>query len=99
MIRHVSMWAIKDEHEGKNKAQLLEEIKEGVLGLKGVTPTLIECEVGINCNPKETYDIVFIDVFEDLDGLQAYVDHPEHMKVVKLIKAVGTARACLDFEI
>ncbi|MPN53216.1 hypothetical protein SDC9_200880 [bioreactor metagenome] len=69
------------------------------MGLKGVAPTLIECEVGINCNPNEKYDIVFIDIFKDLDDLKAYAGHPEHVKAAQILKEAGTMRACLDFEI
>jgi len=55
--------------------------------------------VGINTNPKESYNLALTTTFDNYNHLREYASHPEHLKVVELIKPVKEERACVDFEI
>jgi hypothetical protein len=57
-------------------------------------------EVGINAVPSEAaYDVAIYSEFADKDDLEIYQKHPEHMKVVELVKAVASGRAIVDYMI
>ncbi len=48
MIRHIVMWKLKPEAEGRTAKENAQWMKEHLEGLLGVVPQLVECEVGIN---------------------------------------------------
>jgi len=45
-----------------------------------------------------SHDICLITHFETLGDLEVYRVHPEHLKVVELIKSNTSSRAVIDFE-
>lgn len=98
MIKHIVLFQFKNDIEASHKQQEINEIKKGLEALQGVAPTLRSIEVGINCNPAEKYDLSLIATFDNLDDLNAYAVHPEHVKVSARIRAMLESRACNDFE-
>ena len=45
MVKHVILWVLKDELSESEKAEVKKGIKEGLEGLKGVIPGLIDIRV------------------------------------------------------
>ena len=97
-MKHIVMWTLKDEFDGKNKQQLAEELKKQLLDLKSVIPQIKNIEVGINSiNKEKNYDVVLITEFNNTEDLATYSKHPEHLKVVDFVKKTATGRAAVDY--
>jgi hypothetical protein len=96
MIKHIVMWKFKD---GVAEADKL-EMKRKLEALKGVVPTLIDIEVGMDVVGKEaSKDMVLYSEFASMDDLAAYAGHPEHVKVVEFVLPLVSERAVVDYEV
>lgn len=100
MIRHIVMWKLKAEAEGKTKAENALIIKESLEALKGVAPTLVDIEVGLNdpATPESNYDVVLNCTFASVADLNDYQVHPAHQAAAVYIKKVVEARVCVDYQ-
>ncbi len=100
MIRHIVMWKLQAEAEGKTKAENAVIIKESLEALKGVAPTLVDIEVGVNHpeTPESNYDVILNCTFNSVEDLNAYQVHPAHQAAAVYIKKVVEARVCVDYE-
>ena len=98
MIKHIVLFKMRDDIDATTKKTNLKAIKADLEALMGVVPTLLSMEVGINCNPAEKFDLALVSTFNNLDDLNAYAVHPDHLAVGKRIKAMLDVRACNDFE-
>ena len=45
MVKHVIVWTLKDEYSAEEKADIKKGIKDGLEGLKGKVPGLLEIKV------------------------------------------------------
>ncbi len=96
MIKHIVMWKFKDETTEADKL----EIKRRLESLKGVVPSLVEIEIGLNFSPcAPAKDMVLSTGFQTVEDLAAYASHPEHQKVVAFVKPFVAERAVVDYEI
>ena len=94
MIVHIVMFAFKEE----NKAQNIESVKEKLLALPDLIEELVSMEVGINFTESErAMDLSLYSKFETVEDLKAYAVHPEHLKVVELIKEVTEYTKVVDY--
>jgi len=94
MVKHIVMFDFKEE----NKEQNLLEAKAMLEALLESVPTLKKMEVGINFSQEErAMDMSLYSEFDDQEGLEAYANHPEHLKVVAFIKSVATASKVSDY--
>ena len=96
MIKHIVMWKFKDEVTDADKL----EMKRQLESLKGVVPSLVDIEIGLNmadCPP--AMDMVLSSEFKTVEDLNAYVVHPEHQKVVGFVKPLVCDRAVVDYEV
>ena len=95
MIKHIVMWKFKDEVSEVDKV----EMKRQLEALKGLVPTLLDIEMGLNVSVGDaTKDMVLYSEFESMEGLTAYAGHPEHLKVVEFVKPLVCERAVVDYE-
>ncbi|MFW5754802.1 MAG: Dabb family protein, partial [Marinilabiliaceae bacterium] len=65
MIKHIVLFKFRDDLPEKEKARKLSSIKTDLEALTGKVETLKRMEVGINCNPDESYDLALTSEFED----------------------------------
>ena len=94
MVKHIVMFDFKDE----NKQENLLKAKEMLEALLITVPTLNKMEVGINFSKEDrAMDLSLYSEFEDLEGLELYANHPEHLEVVKFIKTVAIASKVSDY--
>ena len=49
MVKHIILWQLKDELSEAQKDKVKKEIKEGLEGLKGKVPGLIDVNVIYEC--------------------------------------------------
>ena len=96
MIKHIVMWKFKDEVTDADKL----EMKRHLEALKGVVPSLVEIEIGLDLSKKEaSMDMVLNSEFQTLEDLATYAVHPEHLKVVEFVKPLVCDRAVVDYEV
>ena len=91
MIRHIVMWKFRPGTEAERKQFL-----NGLMGLQGVIPELLKCEVAEAVG--DSYDAVLVSEFESLEALQRYKNDPRHQAVSALCKSIRTDRAAVDYE-
>lgn len=91
MIRHIVMWKFLPGTETERKQFL-----NGLMGLQGVIPELLKCEVAEAVG--DSYDAVLVSEFESLEALQRYKNDPRHQAVSALCKSIRTDRAAVDYE-
>lgn len=100
MVRHVVMWRLHEQAEGRTKAQNAALAKTKLEGLVGRIPGLLRAEVGVNFSPEETaLDIVLVSDFASREALEAYRTHPEHQAVVAFLGGVRSERRVVDYEV
>lgn len=98
MLKHVVMWKLKAEAEGKTKAENARWMKEYLEALIGVVPEIRSLQVGINSKESEmAYDAVLISTFENEEALAAYKVHPRHVEVSAYCKKIRESRVVVDF--
>lgn len=97
MINHVVLFKLKD-YPKEEKAQIISELKNLLEGLKDKIGEVKFIEVGTNYELQaKSYDIALLSHFENIEDLNAYRVHPEHLKVVERIKETTSERAAVDY--
>ena len=96
MVKHIILWNLKDEH---NNDEVKQGIKNGLEGLKGVVPGLLEIEVIYNGLESSNADVMLYSVFSDEESLKGYAIHPEHVRVAdELVRPYTKSRSCMDYK-
>lgn len=96
MVKHIIIWTLKEEH---NTDEVKRGIKEGLEGLLGEIPGLIEIHVQTECLPSSNADVILYSVFESEAALNGYAVHPKHVKVADTkVRPFTAIRTCIDFE-
>lgn len=96
MVKHIILWKLNDEH---NTSEVKSGIKNGLEGLSGRIPGLLEIEVQTECLPTSNADVMLYSVFESFDALKGYAVHPAHVQVAdELVRPYTKTRTCIDFE-
>ena len=101
MVKHMILWQLKDELSAEEKASVKVGIKEGLEGLVGKIPGLLDVKVYADgLETSKNADVMLDSSFEDLDALKAYSVHPEHVAVADgKVRPFTKTRLCLDFEV
>ena len=98
MVKHVILWKLKDEVAGKATVKC--GIKEGLEGLKGKIPGLVDIRVRIEGLASSNADAMLDTTYEDEAALQGYAVHPAHVAVANAkVRPFTQARLCLDYEV
>ena len=91
MVKHIILWQLKDEYASEEKAQIAAEIKEGLEGLKGKIPGLLDIHVQVDKLDSS---------FESEEALKGYAVHEEHVKVADTkVRPHTKSRVCIDYEV
>ena len=100
MVKHIILWSLKEMSDSE-KESVKAGIKEGLEGLKGKIPGLIDIKVNTSGRlPSSTADLMLDSTFESEEALKGYSKHPEHVAVAdSKVRPFTASRACLDFEI
>ena len=98
MIKHIVMWKLKDFAEGCSREENAKKIKAMLDALKGKIDQISYLEVGINTIKSDmAYDAVLVSEFENVQRLEEYKKHPEHVKVSDFVAKVRESRAVVDY--
>lgn len=100
MVKHIILWQLKDELSAEEKEQVKVGIKEGLEGLQGKIPGLVEIKVQNTGLASSNADVMLDSTFEDEAALNGYSIHPEHVAVANgKVRPFTKNRVCLDFEV
>ena len=99
MVKHIILWTLKEMNEAQ-KETVKADIKEGLEGLKGKIPGLVDIKVITEGRlPSSNADLMLDSTFETEEALKAYSKHPEHVAVAdSKVRPFTASRACLDFQ-
>ena len=100
MVRHVILWQLKEEYNDEEKRKIKAGIKEGLEGLVGKVPGLVEVHVRTEGLASSNADLMLDAVLENEEALKGYAVHPEHVAIANSkVRPYTMSRTCLDFEI
>ena len=99
MVKHVILWTLKDEDASEQKEEIKKGIKEGLEGLKGVVPGLLEIRVNTTPLESSNCDLMLDSAFVDEASLKGYAVHPAHVEVANTkVRPFTASRVCMDYE-
>ena len=100
MVRHVILWKLRDELSAEEKQTVKQGIKEGLEGLIGQVPGLVEVKVHIDGRlDSSNVDVMLDSVLESAEALRGYATHPAHVAVADgKVRPYTILRSCLDYE-
>ena len=101
MIKHVVLFKLAAFAEGNSKQENALYLKEQLENLESFISELIKMEVVLNIpNVSDlNYDLMLIAEFKNLQDLDIYINHPEHVKVGSFLSKVRTDRAAIDYQL
>lgn len=98
MFNHIVLFKLKDFQNDQLKSEIREQIKKALLELKEKIAELKQIEVGTNFELNAaSFDLSLITRFDSIQGYEVYRDHPEHQKVISLVRANTVDRSVVDY--
>lgn len=95
MIKHLVFLKFKPD----TTEAMIAEIEAGLGGLPGKIPEIRFYEFGRDVlRSPRSCDFALVSLFEDLDALKRYSEHPDHQAVVQKILAATENILAVDFE-
>ena len=100
MVKHIILWKLRSELSAEEKQAKAKAIKQGLEGLKGQVPGLVNIHVQIDGRLETSNaDIMLDSTLESFEALKGYAVHPAHVAVANGIVRPNTElRTCLDYE-
>lgn len=100
MVKHVILWKLREDIPAEELAAVKQGIKDGLEGLVGQVPGLLDVHVHINGLPTSTVDVMLDSTLESFEALKGYAVHPAHVAVANgKVRPYTCQRSCLDFEV
>ena len=101
MVKHIILWALRPELSDSEKDTGTAGINEGLEGLAGKIPGLIDVKVQIAGRLASSNADVMLDcTLDSEEALKGYAVHPAHVEVANTkVRPFTAVRTCLDFEI
>ena len=101
MVKHIILWTLNPELSEEEKENVKAGTKEGLEGLVGKVPGLLEVKVNISGRlASSNADVMLDSTLESEEALKGYAKHPEHVAVANTkVRPYTVQRSCLDFEV
>lgn len=97
MLRHIITWKLAAE-DISAKLENSETIAAALQGLVPLIPEIRSLTVASNVvSLGANWDLVLVADYDDEAALRTYIDHPEHQRVVGIIRPLVAQRAAVDF--
>ena len=99
MVKHVILWKLKEEYSREEAAEIKKGVKDGLEGLKGKIPGLIDIRVYTEPLDSANCDMMLDSRFENEEALKGYTVHPEHVEVATTkVRPFVASRTVMDCE-
>lgn len=98
MIKHIVFWKILKDGTAEERLQAAEIFRRKTEYLKTIIPQIQEATVGINVNEGDVFHVCIDSTFRSLDELNAYINHPEHLKVREYMNTISFDKTVFDYE-
>ncbi len=96
MIRHIVFLKFKPDVRSDKRNAVLDELRS----LPDKIDSIREFEVGEDIlNSPRSWDAALIGTYDDLQGLEQYQKHDDHMAVVMKLREITDAIASVDYEV
>ena len=93
MIKHIVLFKV-------NNKSKIDTAKQMILDLKSKIPEIVEIEVFSDIGYDDSAsDFGLITTFKNINDLDIYAKHPDHLEVIQFIKTIATERKAIDYEI
>lgn len=103
MIKHIVIWKLLDNAAGRTKKDNAIKLKSDLEALNGKITGLLLIEIGIHVKDSHAdesdADVVLYSEFTDMQALEMYYDHPEHLKIVPFAKSIRSERRVINYEV
>lgn len=101
MIKHVVLFKLAPFAEGHSKHENALYLKDELEKLQDLIPELLKIEIVLNMSDVSAtnYDLMLIADFNNLQDLDIYVNHPDHVKIGLFMSKVRTDRAAIDYQL
>lgn len=101
MVKHIILWRLRADLTAAEKREKALAIKQGLEGLQGQVPGLIDIHVQIDGRLESSNaDIMLDSTLESEEALKGYAVHPAHVAVANGVVRPNTElRTCLDYQI
>lgn len=100
MVKHIILWQLNDGMSPAEAESVKKGIKEGLEGLAGKIPGLLDIKVNSVCLPSSNADVMLDSTFTDEEALKGYAVHPDHVAVANgKVRPFTKSRSCMDFYI
>lgn len=100
MVKHIILWKLREDIPAAELDSVKQGIKDGLEGLVGQVPGLLDVHVHTNGLPTSNVDVMLDSTLESFDALKGYAVHPAHVAVANgKVRPYTCQRSCLDFEI
>jgi hypothetical protein len=97
MIRHIVMWRVKGDSL-EERAAVRRRVRAAFESLRGRVPGMLKLEIGLDTSGVDyACDAVLVTEFDSQDALDAYADHPEHLRVRDELAGLRTTRHQVDY--
>lgn len=98
MIKHIVMWNVRGD-DAASRARNIALLKAEFESLRGRIPGLLHIEVGIDDSRIDyACDVVLVTEFASRQALADYAQHPEHLRVRRVLGDLRSARHQVDYE-
>ncbi|NOT49487.1 MAG: Dabb family protein [Acidobacteria bacterium] len=95
MITHIVCWKYKPETTAEHRAEHIAKLR----ALPDFISDIESFAVGADIlHLVRSFDTGLVAVYRDRSALDAYTDHPEHLKVAALGKQIAEKVVSVDFE-
>ncbi len=95
MIKHVVLFKFKPETRDSERQAVLDELRD----LPNKIDVIREFEVGLDVlRSQRSWDGVIIGTYDDLDALQKYQRHDDHIPIVMKMQQLCDTFGVVDFE-
>lgn len=100
MVKHIIVWILKDEYSDAEKADIKKGIKEGLEGLKGKVPGIVDITVYTEGLESSNGDLMLDSTFENVEALNGYTVHPAHVEVATTkVRPFVKIRSSFDYQV
>ncbi len=100
MVKHIILWKLKEDLNGKGKQEVLDGIKNSLEGLAGKVPGLLDISVETVPLPSSNADVMLYSELKDKNALKEYQMHPAHVNAAdNYVRPYTETRMCMDFEV